>query len=94
MVSVEYNCPSIDNDECVHFINMQLQNDDNVRIMFSILAQYRSSKTIKFHIILIRCIDVNTLSMIYPKIFEEIAAYTVQPNEKVTSFFIYDLACI
>lgn len=43
MINVEYQCSSIDIDAYAYFVSMQLQDDINIRIMFSLFDKYCDS---------------------------------------------------
>lgn len=47
LINVECHWTSINDDECICLPNMQLQNDNDMRVMFSIFSQYTVNVFIK-----------------------------------------------
>ncbi|MCI53522.1 photosystem I P700 chlorophyll a apoprotein, partial [Trifolium medium] len=58
VASVEYRRMSVGSDERVRFTNMKLQNDDDVRTMFSIFSQHSMNGLIKLNVTLVRSVQV------------------------------------
>lgn len=56
MVSVEYCHPLVADDGCIQFTNMQLQNNDNLKIIFLIFSQYNTKGSIQLDVILIKSV--------------------------------------
>lgn len=82
MVNVKYRLQPIDNDECVQFINMQLQSGSDMTIMFSIFCQYSIKGFIKLDNTLVRFVRATSSSLIYLWIFDEILACMVDLVKK------------
>lgn len=53
VINVEFQYSSLDNDEHVHFTNMQLHNDNDVGTMFSIFDMYRFIEPIKIDMLML-----------------------------------------
>ncbi|MCI45556.1 hypothetical protein A2U01_0066795, partial [Trifolium medium] len=75
----------------VLFTSMKLQNDGNVRTMFSIFSQYSMKGSIKLDATLVRYVQDICSSSIRPRIFVEIAACMIEPEEdEVETVNLYD----
>jgi hypothetical protein len=60
---------------------MILQNDGNVRTMFSIFSQYMTKGPIELEATLIRSVQVICSNLIHSRTFDEIAVNMVEPGE-------------
>jgi hypothetical protein len=61
---------------------MRLTNDGDVRTMFSIFSQYMTKGPIELDAKLVRFIQDICSNLIRPRIFDEIAACMVEPEEE------------
>lgn len=76
---------SIDDDGHVQFTNMQLQNEGDVKIMFSGFGHYHTKRQTKWHITLVKFGRVISSNLILPKTNNEILTCMVEPDKEVTS---------
>jgi pyruvate-formate lyase-activating enzyme len=66
VTSVEYRKPSLRSNGSVAFSNMQLQNDNDVRNMFSIYSQYSTKGPIELDAKLTRSVDAILANLKHP----------------------------
>ena len=68
---VDYRHLSVDADVCVCFTNMQLQNDDGMWIVFSIIFQHNSLSRIELDVALTKSIEAIYSTLISYTRFDE-----------------------
>ncbi|MCH82446.1 hypothetical protein A2U01_0003252 [Trifolium medium] len=81
VTDVEYRRSSVCTDRSVLFIDMKFQNDGDVRTTFSIFSQYSTKGPIELDVTLVRSVQDICLSLIRPRIFDEITACMVEPED-------------
>jgi len=81
VVSVKYRRPLIDPNGHIQFTQMKLQNDDDVRTMFSIFDQYCSKGRIKWDITFVRFVHGIRESSIQLRTSKEIKVNMDEPDE-------------
>ncbi|MCH88959.1 hypothetical protein A2U01_0009852, partial [Trifolium medium] len=67
-------------DGTVLFTNMKLQNDNDVRTMFSIFSQYMTKGPIELDATLVRSVEAICSNLIPFRTFVEITTSMVEPN--------------
>jgi len=74
VVGVEYRCPLSDSAGSLHFNQMKLTNDDDVRTVFSIFGQHSTRGPIELDASLVRSAEEILKSLHRPRNYEEIRA--------------------
>ncbi|MCH88009.1 hypothetical protein A2U01_0008890, partial [Trifolium medium] len=77
---VEYRRSPVCSDGHVLFTNMKLQNDNDVKIMFSIFSQYNMKGLIELDTTSVIFVQDICSSLIHPRTFDEIVACIVEPE--------------
>jgi hypothetical protein len=83
VTDLEYYCHSVCSDETVLFTNMKLQNDGDVRTVFSIVSQHMTKGSIELDVKLVRFVQVICLNLIHPGTFDKIATCMVEHSNLV-----------
>jgi hypothetical protein len=81
VIDVEYIRLLVGSDRRVRFTDMQLQNDDDLRTMFSIFSHYYSEETTELDVTLVRYIKYIYSSLIRPMNLDEIVTCMVEPDD-------------
>jgi len=80
---VDYWRPSTDSARIVQFSRMKLENDDDMRTVFSIFGQYSTKEPIELDASLVRSVEQIQKSLIWPRNYEEIRALLDAPYEDI-----------
>ncbi|MCI22866.1 hypothetical protein A2U01_0044044 [Trifolium medium] len=81
MTDVEYRRSSVCSDGTVLFTNIKLQNDGDVRTMFSIFSEYMTKGPIELNAKLLRFVEAISSNLIHLRTFDEITTCMVAPGE-------------
>ncbi|MCI23305.1 hypothetical protein A2U01_0044484, partial [Trifolium medium] len=81
VTDIEYRRLFVCSNGTVMYTNMKLQNDGDVKTMFSIFSRYMTKGSIELNAKLVRSVEAIMSNLICLRTFDEIAACMVQPGE-------------
>ncbi|MCI43720.1 hypothetical protein A2U01_0064958, partial [Trifolium medium] len=81
VTEIEYHRPSVCSNGIVSYTGMKLQNDGDVRTLFSIFSRYMMKGPIELDAEMVKPVEDIMSNMIRVRTFDEIAACMVKPGE-------------